>query len=156
MLLKPCLECGELSDQPRCEVHRVVRTGHRTDTSRTAWIYLSQRARRQQPFCSLCGGTRHLQADHSPRAWARLAARLPLRLCDVSVLCARCNNLAGSSKPGSVRHQQWLDTDGDLTGTGPDTGLTRGERVTGLSLAPSARQCLSPESIIVSIKGVVG
>lgn len=124
MTLSPCLNCGEPTTGPRCPEHTTDnRRDHRADTKTYRWTQLSQRARRLQPFCLLCGTTKQLQADHSPRAWARMAARLPLRLHDITVLCGPCNSRAGSSKPGSDRYTHWQAADGDLRACDPDTTL---------------------------------
>ena len=128
---KPCIACGAPTTGSRCSGCALPdRPSHRTDTTKTAWKNLSRRARRAQPFCLLCGSPDRLQADHHPRAWARLAAGLPLRLCDVSVLCQGCNLDAGSSKPGSARFEKWQRTDGALRARTPDGTLeTRGVEV---------------------------
>ncbi len=103
MTMRPCLDCGEPSDGPRC-------TEHTTDTKPSAaqrgydhrWNMLSKRARRLQPFCSDCGSTENLQLDHSPEAWARKAAGKPIRLTDVRVLCGPCNRAAGAARGTTV------------------------------------------------------
>jgi len=132
-LLKACPACGEPSEQTYCPAHRTrptdTRTSHRPDTTRAAWRRLSRRARRLQPWCLLCGTTERLEADHSPRAWARATAHLPIRLADINVLCGPCNTHAGSSQPGSARYHMWCQTDGDLHATTPDPTLTRGDGV---------------------------
>ena len=65
----------------------------------SAWQRLSARARRLQPFCSDCGATDDLTADHSPEAWERVAAGLPVRLADVDVVCRGCNSRRGRARP---------------------------------------------------------
>jgi hypothetical protein len=71
-LMRPCMDCGELTDiGPRCDACRPVasRARERARTSRdrgtfrergydSRWTYLSQRARRLQPWCSHCGALR--------------------------------------------------------------------------------------------------
>jgi 5-methylcytosine-specific restriction endonuclease McrA len=97
--LRPCLDCGEPTDGPRCDEHTV-------DTKAPAsargydhqWTLLSRRARRLQPFCSGCGSTEDLQADHLPIAWERKAAGKPVRLSDIQVLCGPCNRDAGAAR----------------------------------------------------------
>lgn len=101
MLMKPCIECGELSDAARCPEHTPVKFVAPT-TARgygSAWQKLSVRARRLQPFCSDCGATDDLTADHSPEAWERHAAGLPIRLADVDVVCRSCNSKRGRARP---------------------------------------------------------
>lgn len=123
-LLKCCPECGQLSETTYCAAHtkkpQDTRTNHRPDTKKASWTKLSKQARKQQPFCTKCGTTQNLQADHSPRAWARYRQHLPLRLTDITVLCGKCNSQAGSSQPGSQRYSQWQQEDGDIKATRPD------------------------------------
>jgi len=78
MTLRPCLDCGEPTALTRCPEHR----GYDAE-----WDRLSRRARRLQPWCSDCGSTEDLQADHLPSAWERRAQRKPLRLKDIEVVC---------------------------------------------------------------------
>lgn len=60
------------------------------------WRRLSIRARRAQPFCSDCGATDDLTADHTPEAWARREAGQSIRLEDVDVVCRPCNGRRGA------------------------------------------------------------
>jgi len=97
--LRPCLDCGEPSDGPRCTEHTTDPKAPATDRGYDhAWTKLSKRARRLQPFCLTCGSTEDLQCDHTPEAWARKAAGLPIRLQDVQVLCGPCNRDAGAAR----------------------------------------------------------
>lgn len=99
MLLKPCIECGTLSDKARCAKHRPKDTRNaRRRGYDTAWTRLSKRARAKQPFCTDCGATEDLQADHSPQAWERHAQGLPIRLEDVDVVCGPCNRARGAAR----------------------------------------------------------
>lgn len=157
-LLKSCLECGEISDQARCQAHRVarveVRADHRADTTATAWKNLSIRARRIQPYCTGCGTEDQLQADHSPRAWARMQVGKPVRLCDVTVLCARCNSSAGSSKPDSDRYRHWIQDDGDLSATTPDpTALRWGGGVGRRAPSPHSKAKFESHCESFSVRG---
>lgn len=112
-MLKPCMVCGEPSAGTRCSDHdreteRLRHLHHNRGTRLArgydaAWIKLSRRARRIQPWCTRCGTTDNLTGDHTPQAWARKAAGLPIPLEDVDVLCAGCNASAGSSRPGTRR-----------------------------------------------------
>jgi 5-methylcytosine-specific restriction protein A len=116
---KPCLDCGDLSSESRCEVHTATRTQaeqKQRDRDRdrlsprergydTQWRRLSERARRLQPWCSDCGAIEDLSADHKPKAWQRKAQGKALRLCDVDVLCNGCNSRRESSRPGTKRAQ---------------------------------------------------
>jgi 5-methylcytosine-specific restriction endonuclease McrA len=103
MTMRPCLDCGEPSDGPRCPEHTTdpkTSAAHRGYDA--AWTKLSKRARRLQPFCSGCGATDDLQTDHTPEAWARKAAGLTIRLQDVQVLCGPCNRAAGAARGSSA------------------------------------------------------
>ena len=111
MTMRPCLDCGQPSESTRCpdcaaERNRVRGRGipDRKPSSRDRgydwqWTKLSARARRVQPFCSDCGRTDDLQADHSEQAWRRKALGLPLRLQDIDVVCGPCNRARGRQRP---------------------------------------------------------
>jgi hypothetical protein len=96
MTLRPCLDCGEPPALTPCPEHRGYDAG---------WDRLSRRAGRLQPWCSDCGSTEDLQADHLPSAWERRAQRKPLRLKDIEVVCGECNRARGSSRPESTGGQ---------------------------------------------------
>lgn len=102
--MKPCLECGELTDASRCPECRSKPTkpsaASRGYDSR--WRALSVRARRLQPWCTDCGQTEDLQADHTPEAWARKASGLPIRLSDIVIRCGQCNRSAGAARGAHV------------------------------------------------------
>ena len=101
MLMKPCVECGALSERNRCEEHRI----HASKPSATArgydqaWRRLAERAVKLQPFCDLCLTPDDLTVDHSTEAWERKARGLTIRLQDVRVLCRSCNSKAGRARP---------------------------------------------------------
>lgn len=110
----PCIECGELGDATRCpscarehkrRVNRANPRGSRARGYDSAWDRLSRRARRLQPFCSMCGSREDLQCDHSPTAWARREQGLAIRLVDVDVLCGRCNRAAGAARGSRVSRE---------------------------------------------------
>lgn len=102
-MLKPCLTCGLPSDQSRCPDHRPKETRDRRARGYTdAWQRLSRRARTMQPFCSDCGATDDLQADHSPEAWRRHEAGKPIRLQDIDVVCGPCNRRRGAARPAAT------------------------------------------------------
>ena len=106
--MRPCLDCGEVSESTRCEACSPTTTEMRGLTFRqrgydAAWDRLSRRARALQPFCSDCGRRDQLTADHLPSAWERKARGLALRLVDVDVVCRECNLRRGSSRPGTPR-----------------------------------------------------
>lgn len=95
MTLKPCADCGVPTAMTRCTAHR----GYDSK-----WAKLSQRARKLQTFCSDCGATENLQADHSPEAWARRAAGKAIRLKDIDVVCGPCNTTRGQARPDPLQH----------------------------------------------------
>ena len=112
-MTKPCLVCGEPSDRSRCPEHRLD-AHHQTAHQRgynSRWRRLSAKARKLQPFCTDCGTTTDLQADHSPEAWRRHNAGKPIRLRDIDVVCGPCNRTRGAAR-------------------GTTKPLTRGDRVT--------------------------
>lgn len=102
MTLKPCMECGELSDESRCDDHSLKSRGEKAPSNERgydhAWRKLSEKARKLQPFCSDCGATNDLQTDHSPEAWARKSSGKRIRLCDVDVVCGPCNRKRGAAR----------------------------------------------------------
>ncbi|MGO4491143.1 hypothetical protein AB4Y86_03470 [Arthrobacter sp. 2YAF22_2] len=101
-LLKSCLVCGEVSDGPRCELHRpkpVVSKASREERGYDwSWRKLSKRARSIQSFCTDCGTTKRLTADHSPEAWKRKAEGKSITLDLIDVVCASCNSKRGSAR----------------------------------------------------------
>lgn len=102
MILRPCIECGEPADGPRCPEHARPSSPKAPAAERgydAAWARLSARARRLQPWCSDCGATEGLQCDHTPEAWARKAAGKRIRLQDVDVVCGPCNRARGAARP---------------------------------------------------------
>jgi hypothetical protein len=56
-----------------------------------------------QSYCSDCGTTEGLQADHLPEAWRAKAEGKPITLRMVDVVCGPCNVARGSARAGSVR-----------------------------------------------------
>lgn len=106
--MKPCADCGEPTEQSRCDEHRrEARRHERKDPEKAAgydwqWRKLSRRARKLQPFCTDCGATSDLQADHTPAAWARKERGLAIRLQDIAVRCGDCNRKAGAARGTNV------------------------------------------------------
>lgn len=100
MTMRSCVECGELSERAHCDEHRP--TQHKPSAVArgydAAWDRLSRKARKLQPFCSDCGATDDLQADHTPQAWARKAAGKAIRLRDIDVVCGPCNRRRGAAR----------------------------------------------------------
>jgi len=88
-----CSVCGEPSPASRCAAHPYPIKPKPSPTARgynSAWSRLSRRARALQPFCSDCGATEDLTADH---------LRWPARgLEDVDVVCRSCNSKRGAAR----------------------------------------------------------
>lgn len=124
MPFRPCLICGEPTRAGSyCDQHRRPDSNaprHARGYDRQ-WELLSERARRQQPFCLVCGTSDDLTCDHTPEAWRRKAAGKPIRLQDVRVLCRSCNSKAGRARP---------TTRGDT----PTSGASEPPRKAGRSL----------------------
>lgn len=117
----PCIDCGNITETTRCpdcerQFNRVRTTSRRDrDNAKNlavktaqngydnAWNRLSRKARELQPFCSDCGATTDLQADHSPEAWKRKAKGLAIRLQDIDVVCGRCNRRRGAARGERAR-----------------------------------------------------
>lgn len=84
--------CPELTTTTRCPKHEAeyqrLRNARRTHYKRE-WRKLSQQARRAQPWCSACGATADLTADH-----------VRARSLDegVEVLCRSCNTKKGGGQ----------------------------------------------------------
>lgn len=103
MTARPCLGCGQITQATRCTDCAALRSQRveiRRGTSRdrgydSRWDRLSRRARRMQPFCTDCGTTENLTADH---------LRWPARtLADVEVCCLDCNIKRGAARGDNVR-----------------------------------------------------
>lgn len=91
--MKLCVECGEPTEQSRCNEHQLPARPKPSPTKRgynSAWFRLSKQARRLQPWCSDCGAKDDLTGDHL--RWPALSIK------DVDVVCRSCN-----SKRGAVR-----------------------------------------------------
>ena len=102
MTWKPCIVCGEPAAYERCYEHRLPSRQTSSAHSRgydAAWVKLSKRARRLQPWCSDCHTTEDLTCDHTTEAWVRKAKGLPIRLEDVDVVCRSCNTRRGRARP---------------------------------------------------------
>lgn len=109
MTLRPCIDCGQPTDQTRCPdcapTHNTQRTTSFRDRGYSAaWDKLSKRARKLQPFCTDCGATENLQLDHTPETWARIAAGKVVRLEHTGgVVCGRCNTRRGAARGSKTR-----------------------------------------------------
>lgn len=65
--MRPCLECGSPTKGTRCPIHEAARQRTRNQ-ARTQyagqWRATSKRARKAQPWCSICGTPFDLTLDH--------------------------------------------------------------------------------------------
>ena len=78
MALKPCLDCRTPSPNTRCApCHRRYR--QRYDH---AWQAISKATREAQPWCSWCGATTDLCADHLVPGDASKGTRTLCRSCN--------------------------------------------------------------------------
>lgn len=104
-MLRPCLSCGIPTEEgsrcaecaPAARVDR--RRGRKRERRSSAWDRLSKRARRAQPWCSECGSTDDLTADHV----VPLADGGPMLPgpAGVAVLCRSCNARKGATGGGT-------------------------------------------------------
>ena len=102
-LLRPCPapDCGELTDAAYCPEHTAPPVNRQSPLERGydwRWRKLSERARREQPFCTVCGTDQDLTTDHSPEAWQRKERGLPIRFQDIQVLCRSHNSAKGAAR----------------------------------------------------------
>jgi 5-methylcytosine-specific restriction enzyme A len=109
-VLRPCLDCGTPSEGSRCDEHAAAQAAATRPRSYEAergydraWRALSARARRMSPMCEVCFTAEDLTADHTPEAWRRKAAGLPVRLRDIRILCRRHNASAGPARGADAR-----------------------------------------------------
>lgn len=117
MTLRPCLDCGDPTDSPRCREHQRPNKSKTKTAGRgydNTWNRLSRKARQLQPWCLDCGATEDLQTDHSPEAWQRHARGLPIRLRDVDVVCGECNRTRGAARPANNKPDA-TPNDGTIT-----------------------------------------
>lgn len=93
-----CAECKPIPTTGTRQARERERGTRRERGYDNAWLRLSARARKLQPFCSECGATDDLTADHSAEAWRRKEAGKVIRLKDIDVLCRRCNSERGDPR----------------------------------------------------------
>lgn len=97
---RQCIECGRVTDASRCQAHRLPdrRPSPAARGYDDQWRKLSREARSLQPWCSDCGATTDLTADH---------LRWPARsLDDVDVVCRACNSRRGPVRTtGTIPHE---------------------------------------------------
>jgi 5-methylcytosine-specific restriction protein A len=104
---RPCLDCGEVTDNGTrcvpCAAVEQARVDRKRGTSDArgyghAWRSLSVRARRAQPWCVDCFTREDLTVDHLPGAWEKRARGERLTLLDVEVVCRACNSRRGARR----------------------------------------------------------
>ena len=121
-MMKPCIDCGEPSDQAHCPQHRPKSQDVKAPAPERGydneWKRLSKRARRLQPFCIDCGAVEDLQADHSPEAWKAKAAGKRITLAMIDVVCGRCNRDRGAARGDRTRGHTPSDPYGYPAGQG--------------------------------------
>lgn len=99
-MLKPCLNCGKLSTNSRCDscgyIYARLRERARPTRSQRGydaeWRRLSKLLRQIQPYCSICKTTKDLTVDHIvplSRGGSTVESNL-------QVLCRRCNSRKGN------------------------------------------------------------
>lgn len=105
MTLRPCLDCGEPGDRPRCAEH--VRPVHAEPRDRshvhwngTRWKKLSAIARRLMPWCADCGRRTQLTTDHVIPVSAR--PDLAYELDNLMTRCKPCNGRKGDTMPDAA------------------------------------------------------
>lgn len=111
MLKSVCPECGRAFEPdrhsgscPECRPRdkgvkdKYVRGNRHARGYGYRWEKLSRRARRLQPFCSDCGRTDHLTADHSVAAWQAFEQGKPITLDMIDVVCRWCNADRGAAR----------------------------------------------------------
>lgn len=97
--MQPCAVCGEPTTGPRCPEHRPKDTRTRRGPGQAAhdpvWRALSSQVRRAQPWCTDCGRTDDLTADHViPKS---VAPELVHAIENVEVRCRPCNASRGAT-----------------------------------------------------------
>jgi len=96
MALKPCLDCGRLTSRSRCTIHQRGKQQAKDAKRPTRRTHTEQQRRRQQvaaqPWCTVCGSTEDLTAEHVVPVAAGGSEDGPL-----VTLCRRCNSSRGAT-----------------------------------------------------------
>jgi 5-methylcytosine-specific restriction endonuclease McrA len=107
--LKPCLSCGELSQQSRCPEHQPkpkattkLRPKGHVHTNPTRWKRLSDKARKLQPWCLDCGTHDDLTGDHIIPVHEDPS--LAYEVLNIAVRCRSCNGRRGANVTEEERH----------------------------------------------------
>lgn len=109
-LLRPCIRCGEPGTATRCQECQKSYGPQRHKPKKpfnqrgydAAFVRLSKKARRLQPWCLDCQHTgspdNPLTCEHLPGSWEKRARGERLTLSDVAVLCRSCNSSRGPQR----------------------------------------------------------
>lgn len=111
MTNRPCLGCGELiASGSRCSGCRLPsapkprqRGRKGRSTSDWTWRKLSERIRRQSPFCELCGSTEDLTCGHIIPISDPRGAELVHDVANLRTECRTCGSRRGSACPPQER-----------------------------------------------------
>ncbi|MGI8938515.1 MAG: HNH endonuclease [Iamia sp.] len=112
---RPCLTCGTPTTLgPRCpECARPIdrardarRAARRPDLRSHRWRKTSERARKRQPFCGICGSPDRLEVHHSVSPLDGGPAIPALDGVEAEVLCQRCHQREHRKKSESDSQNQ--------------------------------------------------
>lgn len=110
-MLKPCIKCGTPAPGTYCPGCRPADARIRKAKGQAAhdpvWRKLSQRARRMQPWCTDCGATEDLTADHIlPKVdYPELVHSIE----NLAVRCRSCNSRRGATAFTATEAQDVLE-----------------------------------------------
>ena len=130
-VLIPCLECGTPGPTGRCDRHRRPEPSKPSPSRRgydRAWQRLSRLARDLHPWCSDCGATEDLTADHL--RWPAYT------LGDVQVVCRRCAGARPVRRAFTEAGRRRLDSQGPGHPPAPGSGLAYPPRRSNFPLTP--------------------
>ena len=143
-LLRPCLECGEPSEDNRCVEHRAnERTRkasnreRRTNTGK--WQRFSRRLRRLSPFCEKCGTTEQLSVDHIIPFSQRPDLEYVVANC--RILCLTCNGQRGDNVTDDERAEVLARLDDQGRHPARTDARTPGKPQTQMRMVPNKGVC---------------
>lgn len=161
-MMRPCLDCGEPTDGPRCPEHTTtdtrVRDKAHVHTNTARWKALSKRLRKLSPFCELCGAIEQLSVDHILPVSE--APELAYAEENCRIACLTCNGRRGNHFTPEEAHAvlKRLQTTYERhpTKTGRErinvaqrAAQTRGGTPSDQAFRPTVRQSLKMRSHIV-------
>ena len=102
--MRPCLDCGTAAKGTRCPTHQ-AKVQHAKDARRPTRRshHETQRRRQQvqaQPWCSDCGTTTNLTAEHVVPVAQAVARGVPVEEAEagpLTTLCVPCNSKRGAT-----------------------------------------------------------